>query len=54
MNRLYVFYNLEKSKEGTPFAMCDKCKKKYKSPEGCVMKEIATHASFPCECGVSK
>ena len=31
MNRLYVFYNIEVSKEGAPFAMCDECKKNYRS-----------------------
>ena len=53
MNRLYVFYNIEVSKEGAPFAMCDECKKNYRSPENCIMREIATHASLPCECGAT-
>ena len=51
INRLYVFYNCELAEEGKPFAMCDKCKKKYRVPDGLIMKEIAKHASLPCECG---
>jgi hypothetical protein len=51
MNRLYVFYNCEVGAEGKPFAMCDKCKKKYKTPDGLIMREIAKHASESCQCG---
>lgn len=51
MNRLYVFYNFTQSREGAPFAICDKHKKDYKPPENCIMREIAKHASMPCfEC----
>ena len=48
MNRLYVFYNMELSKDGAPFAMCDKHKKTYRYEGPIIMKEIATHASMPC------
>lgn len=52
INRLYVFYNFEASTEGSPFAMCDRCKKDYRGLDNCMMRELATHASMPCNlCG---
>lgn len=46
--RLYRFYNLTVGREGEPFAMCDKCKEKYRVPGGCIMNKIADKATWPC------
>jgi len=46
--RLYRFYNIEKSKYGEPFALCDAHRKEQPIPAYCTIEKIANDADWPC------
>lgn len=47
--RLYRFYNIEQSKYGEPFAMCDECREAYESPNYVYMRKVADRAVEGCQ-----
>ncbi|HEC36782.1 hypothetical protein LCGC14_0641330 [marine sediment metagenome] len=46
--RLYRFYNMNVSKDGEPFAMCDYHKETYQVPPSCIMNKIADKSKISC------
>lgn len=51
MIRIYQFYNMKKSENGAPFALCDDCRATQPIPKACVLECIADQARWPCGCG---
>ena len=50
--RLYRFYNMEKSRYGEPFALCDQCKPRQVVPAVCYLEKIADESVWACiNCG---
>ena len=48
MKGLYRFYNMEASKYGEPFILCDKHYKNQKVPNNCTLNKIADKSNLPC------
>ena len=50
--RLYRFYNMELSRHGEPFALCDVCRQRQRVPGLCLIEKLANQAVLPCDrCG---
>jgi len=48
IKRLYRFYNMVASKDGEPFALCDKHRKIQKIPDNCILSKIADKTDWGC------
>jgi len=47
--RLYRFYNINIGARGEPFAMCDKHKKQYNTPDNLILELIGGKTDMECD-----